>query len=48
MNKKYDMQLVKKAKKKKEVMSEYRGVPLLVKNLPDCNEKRCNGSTLVS
>lgn len=38
MNKKYDMQLVKKLKEK-EVMSEYRGVPLLVKNLPDCNEK---------
>ncbi|MDE6846553.1 MAG: alpha/beta hydrolase [Lachnospiraceae bacterium] len=38
MNKKYNDNLVKLLKKK-ETMTEYYGVPMLVKNLPDCDEE---------
>lgn len=38
MNKKYDDRLVQLLKERQET-STYHGAPLLVKNLPDCNEK---------
>lgn len=38
MNKKYEDQLVKLLKEKEKTI-DYHGVPLLVKNLPDCDEK---------
>lgn len=38
MTKKYEEKLIKLLKERQE-MTEYYGVPLLVKNLPDCDEK---------
>lgn len=38
MNKKYDDKLVQLLKTKAE-QTEYMGAPLLLKNLPDCDEK---------